>query len=134
MYTLGELIIFTKMTYTKGRSAIKDIMSSKLMSNIIEGANILGMAMMGALTASMVNLAVAITANFDEATLSVQEKNRRYHAGCSVHRCVVYLLLSDQQKHVSVAKLVFFTICDRTALCCNRIILNTNNMGEYSLR
>ena len=42
MYTLGELIIFTKMTYTKGRSAIKDIMSSKLMSNIIEGANILG--------------------------------------------------------------------------------------------
>lgn len=30
MYTLGELIIFTKMTYTKGRSAIKDIMSSKL--------------------------------------------------------------------------------------------------------
>ena len=74
MYTLGELIIFTKMTYTKGRSAIKDIMSSKLMSNIIEGVNILGMAMMGALTASMVNLAVAITTNFDEKTLSVQEK------------------------------------------------------------
>ena len=120
MYTLGELIIFTKMTYTKGRSAIKDIMSSKLMSNIIEGANILGMAMMGALTASMVNLAVAITANFERTG-----KNRRYHAGYSVHRCVVYLLLSDQQKACQCSEACLLHHCDCTALCRNRIVLNT---------
>ena len=46
MYTLGELIVFTKLTYSKGRTAIKDILSSKLMTDIIEGANILGMSMM----------------------------------------------------------------------------------------
>ena len=119
MYTLGELIIFTKMTYTKGRSAIKDIMSSKLMSNIIEGANILGMAMMGALTASMVNLAVAITANFDEATLSVQEKIDGIMPGVlSIGVLFIYYYLISK-KHVSVAKLVFFTIV--IALLCAAI-------------
>ena len=45
MYTLGELIVLTHLTYTKGRTAIKDILSSSLMKDIIEGANILGMAM-----------------------------------------------------------------------------------------
>ena len=125
MYTLGELIIFTKMTYTKGRSAIKDIMSSKLMSNIIEGANILGMAMMGALTASMVNLAVAITANFDEATLSVQEKIDGIMPGILSIGVFVYLLLSDQQKACQCSEACLLHHCDCTALCRNRIVLNT---------
>lgn len=116
MYTLGELIVFTKLTYTKGRSAIKDIMSSKLMSNIIEGANILGMAMMGALTASMVSLSVAITANFDKATLSVQDKIDGIMPGIlSIAVLFIYYYLISK-KHVSVAKLVFFTII--IALLC----------------
>lgn len=117
MYTLGELIVFTKLTYSKGRTAIKDIMSSRLMSNIIEGANILGMAMMGALTASMVTLAVAITANFDKASLSVQDKIDGIMPGI-LSICVLfiyYYLIS--KKHVSVVKLVLFTIL--IALICS---------------
>lgn len=116
MYTLGELIVFTKLTYSKGRSAIKDILSSKLMRNIIEGANILGMSMMGALTASMVTLSVAITANYNKATLSVQNKIDGIMPGL-LSICVLfvyYYLIS--KKHVSVAKLVIFTII--IALCC----------------
>ena len=94
-------------------------MSSKLMSNIIEGANILGMAMMGALTASMVNLAVAITANFDETTLSVQEKIDGIMPGIlSIGVLFIYYYLISK-KHVSVAKLVFFTIV--IALLCAAI-------------
>ncbi len=76
MFTLGELIIFTKLTYSKGRTAIKDILSSKVMTDIIEGADILGMSMMGALTASMVNLSVAITANFDEGDIKSARKKK----------------------------------------------------------
>ena len=115
----GFWLLLLGTMYTKGRSAIKDIMSSKLMSNIIEGANILGMAMMGALTASMVNLAVAITANFDEATLSVQEKIDGIMPGIlSIGVLFIYYYLISK-KHVSVAKLVFFTIV--IALLCAAI-------------
>lgn len=116
MYTLGELIVFTKLTYAKGRSAIKDILSSRLMTDIIEGANILGMAMMGALTASMVTLNVAISATFDKATLSVQDKIDSIMPGIiplSVLFIYYYLI---SKKNVSVAKLVLFTIV--IALIC----------------
>lgn len=110
MYTLGELIVLTKLTYKQGRSAIKNILGSSLMKEIIEGANILGMGMMGALTASMVSLTVAITATFNEATLSVQDKIDGIMPGI-LQLAVLFLyywLIS--KKHVSVAKLVLFTI------------------------
>lgn len=110
MYTLGELIVFTHLTYSKGRTAIKDILSSSLMKDIIEGANILGMAMMGALSASMVSLSIAIEANFSKATLSVQDKLDAIMPGL-LPICVLfiyYYLISKKQ--VSVAKLVFATI------------------------
>jgi len=110
MYTLGELIVLTHLTYTKGRTAIKDILSSSLMKDIIEGANILGMAMMGALTASMVNLSIAITANFNEATLTVQDKIDAIMPGIlSLGVLFLYYYLINK-KHVSVAKLVLYTI------------------------
>lgn len=110
MVTLCELVIFTKLTYSKGRSAIKDILSSKVMSDIIEGANILGMFMMGALTASMVTLSIALSATFDEAVLSVQDKIDGIMPGLlSITVLFIYYYLISK-KHVSVAKLVFSTI------------------------
>lgn len=119
MITLAELIFTTKLTYTKGKSAIKDVLSSKLMTDILEGANILGMSMMGALTASMVSLSVAITANFNEATLSVQDKIDAIMPGIlplSVLFIYYYLI---SKKQVSVAKLVLATIV--LALVCSLI-------------
>ena len=110
MVTLAELILTTKITYSKGRSAIKEIMSSKLMTDVIEGANILGMAMMGALSASMVSLSVALTANFNEATLSVQDKIDSIMPGIlSLGVLFIYYYLISK-KHISVAKLVVATI------------------------
>ena len=55
-YCIGELILFTNLTYKKGRSSIKSIMGSGLMQDVISGANVLAMFMMGAMTASMVTL------------------------------------------------------------------------------
>ncbi|OCN05827.1 PTS mannose transporter subunit IID [Erysipelotrichaceae bacterium MTC7] len=110
MVTLAELIFFTKLTYKKGRTAIKDVLSSKLMTDIIEGANILGMFMMGALTASMVSLTVALSYTFNEATLSVQDKIDGIMPGIlSLAVLFIYYVLISK-KHVSVAKLVLFTI------------------------
>lgn len=110
MITMFELVFFTNLTYKKGRSAIKDVLSSKLMTDVIEGANVLGMAMMGALTASMVNLSVAITANFNEATLSVQDKIDAIMPGLlPLGALFIYYWLINK-KHVSVAKIVLATI------------------------
>lgn len=110
MITLCELIFFTKLTYKKGKSVIKDILSSSLMRDIIEGANILGMTMMGALTASMVSLSVAITANFNEATLTVQDKLDAIMPGMLPMAVlfIYYYLISKKQ--TSVIKLVLSTI------------------------
>ena len=55
-YCIGELILTTNMTYKKGRESIKTIMGSGLMQDVISGANVLAMFMMGAMTASMVTL------------------------------------------------------------------------------
>ena len=110
MYTLGELIVLTHLTYSKGRTAIKDVLSSSLMNDFIEGANILGMAMMGALSASMVSLSVAISATFDEATLSVQDKLDAIMPGMLPIAVLLIYYFLISKKQVSVAKLVVFTI------------------------
>lgn len=108
--TLFELIFFTKLTYSKGRTAIKDVMSSSLMNDIIKGANILGMGMMGALTASMVSLQIAYTSTFNEVVFSVQEKIDGIMPGLlSLSVLFVYYFLISK-KNVSVAKLVLGTI------------------------
>lgn len=110
MITLFELIFTAKLTYKKGRTAIKDIMSSKLMNDVIEGANILGMGMMGALSASMVTLSVALSANFGESVLSVQDKIDAIMPGIlSLGVLMIYYYLISK-KHVSVAKLVIATL------------------------
>lgn len=110
MVTLFELIFFTKLTYKKGRTAIREVMSSSLMTKIIDGANILGMAMMGALTASMVNLEIAFTTTFDEAVFSVQEKIDAIMPGVLTIGVLFLYYYLISKKNVSVSKLVFATI------------------------
>lgn len=110
MYTLGELIFFTHLTYRKGQSAIKEVLSSDLMTKIIKSANILGMAMMGALTASMVELAVAYKPQFNNAVLNIQGKIDGIMPGIlSISVLFIYYYLINK-KQVSVAKIVVMTI------------------------
>ena len=58
------------MTYKKGRESIKTIMGSGLMQDVISGANVLAMFMMGAMTASMVTLKTVLKIS----TVVVQDK------------------------------------------------------------
>ena len=69
-YCIGELILTTNMTYKKGRESIKTIMGSGLMQDVISGANVLAMFMMGAMTASMVTLKTVLKIS----TVVVQHK------------------------------------------------------------
>ena len=69
-YCIGELILTTNMTYKKGRESIKTIMGSGLMQDVISGANVLAMFMMGAMTASMVTLKTVLKIS----TVTVQDK------------------------------------------------------------
>lgn len=69
-YCIVELVLFTNVTYQKGRSSIRSIMGSGLMQDVISGANVLAMFMMGAMTASMVTL----TTPLKISSVNIQEK------------------------------------------------------------
>ena len=69
-YCIGELILTTNMTYKKGRESINSILGSGLMQDVISGANVLAMFMMGAMTASMVTLKTVLKIS----TVVVQDK------------------------------------------------------------
>lgn len=69
-YCIAELVLTTNMTYKKGRESIKTIMGSGLMQDVISGANVLAMFMMGAMTASMVTLKTVLKIS----TVTVQDK------------------------------------------------------------
>lgn len=110
MVTLVELVVFSKLTYKKGQSVIRDVLSSEKMNRIIEGANILGMTMMGALTASMVSLVIALSAKFNEATLNVQQQLDNIMPGLLPLSVLVLYYYLISKKRVSVLKLVMGTI------------------------
>lgn len=110
MVTLCELVLTTKLTYKQGRGAIRSILSSNLMNQVIEGANILGMSMMGVLTSSMVSLALALQVTVGESTMVIQDQLDKLVPGLlQIGILFVYYLLISK-KNVSIAKLVIGTI------------------------
>ncbi|QWT17294.1 PTS system mannose/fructose/sorbose family transporter subunit IID [Collinsella sp. zg1085] len=110
MVTLGELIFTTKLTYKQGRSAIKGILSSKLMSELVEGANILGMSMMGALTASMVALSLALSVSVGESFMVIQDQLNTLMPGLLQLAILFVYYLLIHKKHASIVKLVLGTL------------------------
>lgn len=110
MVTLCELILTTKLTYKQGRSAIRGILSSKTMNQVVEGANILGMSMMGVLTASMVSLSTILSVTVGESTMAIQDQLDMLMPGLlQIGVLFIYYLLIHK-KGVSIAKLVIGTL------------------------
>lgn len=72
VYTLTELTLATNLTYQKGKTVIRDFIQSNLISDVIEGAGVLGMFMMGVLAASMVTLTTPITLVLSEKAVELQ--------------------------------------------------------------
>ena len=65
MFLLGaamyvEGLIFHRVGYKMGRSSVKNIMSSGKLKDMINGANMIGMFMMGALSAGLVSLSTVV--------------------------------------------------------------------------
>lgn len=63
--------IFVRMGYTYGTSFIDQMFKTGLMSSFTKAASIIGIAMVGAMTASMVNVPLNLVLNIGPATLEV---------------------------------------------------------------
>ena len=105
-YCIGELILFTNLTYKKGRSSIKSIMGSGLMQDVISGANVLAMFMMGAMTASMVTL----TTPLKISSVNIQESLDGIFPGV-FHLAALFLIYwLVRKKKVGTGKIVIGVI------------------------
>ena len=107
---MAELVITTNLTYKKGRDAIKDVLSSKQMRYVLYGANILGMGMMGALSANMVNLQSKLNFGFGKAAINVQENLDKIFPGILTILVLFLFYYLIGKKNFSISKLIFSTI------------------------
>lgn len=105
-YCIGELILFTNLTYKKGRSSIKSIMGSGLMQDVISGANVLAMFMMGAMTASMVTL----TTPLKISSVNIQESLDGIFPGIFPLATLFLIYWLVRRKKVGTGKIVIGVI------------------------
>ena len=105
-YCIGELILFTNLTYKKGRSSIKSIMGSGLMQDVISGANVLAMFMMGAMTASMVTL----TTPLKISSVNIQESLDGIFPGIFPLAALFLIYWLVRKKKVGTGKIVIGVI------------------------
>ena len=105
-YCIGELILFTNLTYKKGRSSIKSIMGSGLMQDVISGANVLAMFMMGAMTASMVTL----TTPLKISSVNIQESLDGIFPGIFPLTALFLIYWLVRRKKVGTGKIVIGVI------------------------
>lgn len=107
---MSELVLTTNLTYKKGREAIKDVLSSRLMTDVLEGANILGMMMMGALTASMVRLNTALSVTFGETQMMIQDNIDNLIPGLFSILVLFLFYYLINKKNLSISKIIMGTI------------------------
>ena len=80
------------------------------MTDVLEGANILGMTMMGALTASMVHLSTRLSMTFGETEMLIQDNLDNLFPGLlSVSVLFLYYHLISK-KNMSISKIIFGTL------------------------
>lgn len=107
---MAELVLTTNLTYRKGRDAIKDVLSSTIMTDVLEGANILGMMMMGALTASMVHLETPLSVTFGETQMLIQDNIDNLIPGLFSILGLFIFYYFINKKNTSISKIIFGTL------------------------
>lgn len=107
---MAELVFTTNLSYKRGKEATREVLSSSVMNSVLEGANLLGMMMIGALTSSMVVLKTPLSATFGETEMLIQNNIDKLFPGLLslIAISIFYYLIS--KKHFSVAKVIFGTI------------------------
>lgn len=106
LYCIVELVIFTRLTYEKGSSSIRSIMGSGLMQDLISGANVLAMFMMGSMTASMVSL----TTPLKISSVVIQDKLDGIFPGIFPLAVLFLLYWLIRKKKVGTGKVVIGVI------------------------
>lgn len=96
--------------YSLGRESIKKVLSSGLINTIIEGASILGMTMMGALSASMVKISTPLAFNVAGKEIILQEVFDKIVPGLLPLAAVMLVYCGMTKKKMSVSKLLLILI------------------------
>ena len=105
-YCIIELVFFTRLTYKSGSSSIRTIMGSGLLQDVISGANVLAMFMMGAMTASMVSLSTPLKIS----SVVIQEKLDGIFPGIFPLAALFLIYWLIRKKKVSTGKVVIGVI------------------------
>lgn len=72
-YTLGVGYFMYFQGYKLGKNALSKIIGTNLMQKVTEGMNVLGLTVLGALIASMVNIKTPLVFKFQQTTIEIQK-------------------------------------------------------------
>lgn len=102
---------FTKMGYSLGRSAAKEIMTSGRMSSIIDGLGVLGLYMMGIMAGQYVKIKSYLKFTISHKTFDVQSILNTIMPGILPLTAILLLYLYFQKKGLKITRgLIYLTI------------------------
>ncbi|WP_294561423.1 PTS system mannose/fructose/sorbose family transporter subunit IID [uncultured Traorella sp.] len=101
--------IFVRMGYTYGTSFIEMVFNSGLMASFTKAASILGIIMVGAMTASMVSVPLALTLNIGDTSVVIGDVINSIFPGL-LGVCLLFWYVSLIRKGVRPTWLIVITL------------------------
>ena len=103
-------LTFFQKGYTLGRESIKKVLESGLINTIIDSAGILGMFMMGALSATMVKLTTPLVFGTNGKEIVLQEVLDKLAPGLLPLSAVLIIYWGMKNKKWSISRVLIFLI------------------------
>lgn len=103
-------LAFFQQGYTLGRESIKKVLESGLINTIIDGAGVLGMFMMGALSATMVKLSSPLVFGTAGKEIVLQEVLDKLAPGLMPLAAVLFVYWGMKYKKWSISKMLILLI------------------------
>lgn len=105
-----EGYFFFHYGYNLGRGSISKVLKGGLVNMIIKGGSILGMFMMGALSATMVSLTTVVSISLGEKTISLQETIDQIAPGLLPLALVFFVYWAMASKKWKTSKILWILI------------------------
>lgn len=105
-----EGYFFFHYGYNLGRGSISKVLKGGLVNMIIKGGSILGMFMMGALSATMVSLTTVVSISLGEKTISLQETIDKIAPGLLPLALVFFVYWAMASKKWKTSKILWILI------------------------
>ena len=108
--TFMEGYYFFNLGYSLGKDSIKKILSGGIVNKIIDGASILGMIMLGALSATVVKLSTPLEFDIGGKTISIQQTLDQIAPGLLPLGAVFLVYWAMKYKKISINKILWILI------------------------